>query len=605
MLSLKGLAGGVLLLAISSLYLLTLDDGLRPGELMGGDLITHQYAQAEARFANAPGYPLYTMLGWLWFHSLRYILRPIFNPIQILSLYSTFWALLSLAVFYLLLLHLFPKRWPLALWGTAFYSVTYFFWYYAVTTEQYTSAVFQTLLFLWLTFKWEKKRDRLLLLWIAFVAGTCAANLVTTLLILPPIALFILQEEPVLLRDRRFLLKAMAVALLPLLSYVYVYIRGAQHPEWRGQGQWPSTLAWFLEFLTAPQGRSEMTWTLWPPSPNYPWLALNELTWPIMVVGFVGWAFLGRKRALLFYSTAFLYLAFCYIDRFGNWYQVIMPFYPLVILGAVAFFDRLLEDWPRTEIRIAIALVLASFFVWRLATNYPLADQSGRPDATGLEPGWAILADNPTPGSYIAGTYPENLALQYLMSIWGAKPEVKPIPIEEALERARAGENCYLTRQALPLVPDLCRKGFHPSSAGENLIFLRIHPLKELPVKACAHECFPVEPLGKEIVPGVKLAGYAVGKEKKLRITLFWQATQPITTDYVVSVRIAHGNGSSQQDHPPIWGAYPTSCWKEGEIVRDDYFLEPSSDRIEAIQVVIYYLKNGEPVPVSEISIPR
>ena len=55
----------------AALYLFTLDDGLRPGELEGGDLITHQYAQVQGRPSNAPGYPLYTMGGWLWFHARR------------------------------------------------------------------------------------------------------------------------------------------------------------------------------------------------------------------------------------------------------------------------------------------------------------------------------------------------------------------------------------------------------------------------------------------------------------------------------------------------------------------------------------------------------
>ena len=58
----------------AALYLFTLDDGLRPGELEGGDLITHQYAQVQGRPSNAPGYPLYTMGGWLWFHLGRLIL---------------------------------------------------------------------------------------------------------------------------------------------------------------------------------------------------------------------------------------------------------------------------------------------------------------------------------------------------------------------------------------------------------------------------------------------------------------------------------------------------------------------------------------------------
>ncbi len=603
MLSFRWLAGALLLAAVLSLYLLTLDDGLRPGELMGGDLITHQYAQAEGRFANAPGYPLYTMLGWLWFHTLRPLLRWAFNPIQVLSLYSTFWGILALLVFYALLLRLFPRRWPLALWGTAYYAVTYFFWYYSVTTEQYTSAVFQTLLLLWLTLRWEERRSESLLLWIAFVLGTCAANLVTTLLIAPPLAFYIFREDPSLLRNRRFILKSLAVASLPLLSYAYVYIRGAQHPEWRGQGSWPSTLAWFLEFLTAPQGRSEMTWTLWPPSPNYPWIALNELTWPIMLAGIVGWAFLERRKATLFYSTAFLYLLFCYFDRFGNWYQVIMPLYPLVILGAVALADRLLEAWPGVWASLAVGSLLAFLFIQRLLTNYPLADQSGRPDATGLDPGWAILADNPVPGSCIGGTYPENLALQYLMKIWGASPRVEPVPVDEALEKALLGKTCYLTRQALPLVPDLCRRGFFPSSAGENLVLLSSQPIEELPEEACVRHCFQVKPAGRELAPGMELAGYAAGREGgKFRVTLFWRATRSIATDYIISARILHGNGFLQQDHPPVWGAYPTSCWEEGPIVRDDYFLEAPPEQPSHLQLIVYYLKGGEPVPVGEIS---
>ena len=60
-------AAGLLVIAATALYLFTLDNGLRPDELTGGDLITHQYAQVEARPSNAPGYPLYTMGGWLWF----------------------------------------------------------------------------------------------------------------------------------------------------------------------------------------------------------------------------------------------------------------------------------------------------------------------------------------------------------------------------------------------------------------------------------------------------------------------------------------------------------------------------------------------------------
>jgi len=78
------------------LHLIALDNGLQAWQLGGGDLITHQYAQAQLRFANAPGYPLHTVLGWVWFQLGRIILSPWFNPTEILSVFSTVWGLSTL-----------------------------------------------------------------------------------------------------------------------------------------------------------------------------------------------------------------------------------------------------------------------------------------------------------------------------------------------------------------------------------------------------------------------------------------------------------------------------------------------------------------------------
>ena len=162
----RSLWAGVLLLVLTLLlYALTLDNGLQPEELVGGDLITHQYAQVQARPSNAPGYPLYTMGGWLWFHALRPLVGltttapP--NPLPILSSYSTLWALLALGLLYAILNHITrsPRHpagnWPLAFVLSAFYAVTYFFWYYATTTEQYTSAIAQTLAIVYVYFLWR------------------------------------------------------------------------------------------------------------------------------------------------------------------------------------------------------------------------------------------------------------------------------------------------------------------------------------------------------------------------------------------------------------------------------------------------------------------
>ena len=78
--------------------------------------------------------------------------------------------------------------------------------------------------------------------------GVALAHMVTVLFIVPPLLWFVLRTEPKLVRRPRLMAGVIALALLPLLSYIYVYVRGAQHPEWRGAGQWASTGQWFLSF---------------------------------------------------------------------------------------------------------------------------------------------------------------------------------------------------------------------------------------------------------------------------------------------------------------------------------------------------------------------
>ena len=308
------IAGAILLAGTLALYIATLDNGLTLGELMGGDLITHHYAQAQARFANAPGYPLYTILGWLWFNLGKFLLGWAFNPVEILSLYSTLWAVAALVVLYALLLNITGERWLLAAAGTAFYAVTPLFWYYAVSSEQYASTVFQMLLLCWLAFRWESDRRDSWLLWMAFVVGTCLANLIPAVFIVPGLLIFLLWHDPGLLRRLGLILRACGLALLPLLSYGYVYLRAAQRPDWLDLSRWPSVGAWFLEFLTAPQAREEMARALTGAGSNFPATVFDPLSWPVSLAGLIGWALLGRRKAALFYVTAAIYLAFYYVS---------------------------------------------------------------------------------------------------------------------------------------------------------------------------------------------------------------------------------------------------------------------------------------------------
>jgi hypothetical protein len=630
------LAGILLILAFALLYGFTLDNGLRPGELEGGDLITHQYAQVQGRPGNAPGYPLYTMGGWLWFHLGRAILGPESNPIPILSSYSTLWALLALWLLYRLILEITDRghggNWPVAALVTAFYGFTYFFWYYAVTSEQYTSAVAWTLAAITLAFRWERARGDRTLLLLALLMGIGLAHMVTVLFIVPPLFWFIVSAEPRLLRRPRLVAAAIGVILLPLLSYAFVYFAGAAHPEWQGAGPWSSTSHWFWSFLSTRQGRGELTWSLRPfLTAEFPALIGREMSVPGLLLGLCGLATLGRRRAIFLYATVAIYVLFSWMDRLGNWYQVIMPVYAVLALGIAGAADWVWrlgqQDARRQEpggviasgpvpsaagreatakqsqcreflVRISrlsfvlVAGLLIFLVIYRGVQSYPLADSSDRPDDTGLAPGWAILADQPPQGVRVLATAPEALALDYLADIWGVRPDVRAVTSTQARDILAVGSPpLAATEAALPLVPEEVSRDARYSAMGGRLVEVRTAPGAALPAggPAWREQAWQHDFGGLLSLTGGRARRDAASEEAV--VLLAWQAPSSLSEDWSVSVRLTEGDVEITQvdRRDPVAGAYPTSRWQPGEIVADAYsFALPAGAAPDGMTVIVY-----------------
>lgn len=600
---------GVLVIGIAlALYVSTLDTGLRLEELHGGDLVTHQYAQVQARPSNAPGYPLYTMGGWLWFHMGRELLSPLFNPTAILSLYSTLWGALSLLVLYILLREVTDDNWPVAALMTLFYAFTYFFWYYSCSTEQYTSAVFQTLLMVLWAFRWERTRADKYLYLLAFMTGLCLANLVTVLFLLPPLLVLIVTGRPRVLRQPKLIGACVVLALVPLLSYVYVYVRGAQHPEWWGAGEWRSAGEWFVSFISTQQGRDEMTWTLGPLTAEFPGL----IFWDMSVIGVLlalwGWWLLGRRRGAFLFGVLALYLLFSYIDRFGNWYQVFMPVYPLLVVGMAVAFNRVWRwmDGRKRELwwRLALLIAMGALVASRLTYPDPRAFQRNRPDDDGLSLGWALLSDWPTQGATIIGDADQFVSLEYLTKIWGVRSDVRAAQLNEAPGLiSHQQPDLYFTRQVSPLVMQEAGVTLYPAGHGAELVALRSAPLLELPHSAHAVDIVIGDSLwlvGYQFVQAESSPPWYVPAEEpvgKFHLTLYWRANEGMDRDWSISVRptwhgqlLPAGAGIVQMDvvHP-VLGLYPMSAWTTGEIVRDDYVIPVRADqKFDGAQIVVY-----------------
>jgi hypothetical protein len=380
-----------------------------------------------------------------------------------------------------------------------------------------------------------------------------------------------------------------------------------------------------VDFLTIPQGRDELTPGLtWQNffTAEFPALMWQELTWPIFVGGLVGLAFLGKRRAIFLYSTLLIYFVFCWLYRFGNWFQVIIPAYPIFIIGVAAGMKRIGEwqiaDGEATKRRggeeanhasrityYALSIILSILLVYRFSTNLPRADQSNLPGDTGLDPGWAILADRPTPPALISSDFPEQVALHYLTNVWGAAPAVylaNPGDFTPPVEQI-GNLSYYISRQAAAAAPEAIRlEETYPQAAGEQLIALWPAPRTELHATAL--------PLDLPFGDTLKLAGWeqveiafplppaVAGRLSKTdwQIALYWQTSQPLHEDYTISVRPLVGGqlitvrgAALIQDHQPVWGIYPTSRWRPGELVRDVYALSlPESVTPEAVQIVVY-----------------
>jgi hypothetical protein len=98
---------------------------------------------------------------------------------------------------------------------------------------------------------------------------------------------------------------------------------------------------------------------------------------------------------------------------------------------------------------------------------------------------------------------------------------------------------------------------------------------------------------------GYRLTRTAAGA---LDVTLFWKAETKPSGDYAVFVKLSDkdaitspGDIIAQQDNAaPVYGWYPTSQWQAGEIVREDYRIQPPSNKQPRSLSVGMYVRLGE-----------
>jgi 4-amino-4-deoxy-L-arabinose transferase-like glycosyltransferase len=111
------------------------------------------------------------------------------------------------------------------------------------------------------------------------------------------------------------------------------------------------------------------------------------------------------------------------------------------------------------------------------------------------------------------------------------------------------------------------------------------------------------EPLGVEFEEGITLLGYdlqapSVRPGETMTVTLYWRASEAITTSYKVSLQLLTPElrMAAQDDSVPVHWTYPTTAWLPDEIISDEHVLTINSLAVPGRHVlvaVLYEEKSG------------
>jgi len=102
---------------------------------------------------------------------------------------------------------------------------------------------------------------------------------------------------------------------------------------------------------------------------------------------------------------------------------------------------------------------------------------------------------------------------------------------------------------------------------------------------------------------GATFAPPSVTPGDSTRVVLVFRAIKPATEDWQVFVHVEDADGRLERmnlDHRPAGGAYPTTQWKKGETIRDDFVLYlPPGAQIRGLNIWL-----GLWEPVSDTRLP-
>jgi len=130
-------------------------------------------------------------------------------------------------------------------------------------------------------------------------------------------------------------------------------------------------------------------------------------------------------------------------------------------------------------------------------------------------------------------------------------------------------------------------------------------PAHPLSVRSGARFAGKVELVGVTVAPG------AVRPGDSARVLLYFKVLAPIPRDHLIFVHVEDPTGRMERfnvDHAPLAGARPTSTWKAGETLTDEFLLtvpEGTQTRMLNLWVGFWQADTDARLPLSEPAASR
>jgi len=584
------MGGTFLCLALTlALYLSTLAPGM-----LRGDSAEFQWAMAALGVPHATGYPLFTLLGHLW-----YLLVPVGTAAYRLNLLSAIFGALTVTLVYRFGWTL-TSSVPAALTGALCLALSPVFWFNASILEVYTLNAFFLILLLFGLWQWEQTirlpgRDGRagfrLLLFLFFVLGLSLAHHRLTLVLLPGLAFYLWQVDPSIFKDWRRL-SALALATLPGLA-LYAYV------PWR---LLPTGATWHYALNDIILGRQFAgslfrVFEPWRILVQIPW---DNFGWGLPMAG-LGAFVLGQRHRHLAILWGLTYLvdalfALAYwvpdIEVFLTPGFVILSLWIAVGLAELLARVQVLvpkEAGYRRLVGLALGLGAVLLAVWPV-TRWPEIKQAVAAEAGDVEQqarAW-LAADLPA-NALVELDWGTATGMRFLQATEGLRPdlEVRLIHLnsrDEFLYLLRALES----HRPVLLVGDTRISRF-PAGYGWTREANGLLHLAKAARQSVA--------VGLPVSDRLELVAY---EPDPARPALIWRATRPMNEDYAAFIEFfaADGRALGRQDKAaccePIYG-YLTSQWEPTWPVADYY--DPWPPAATYLRLGLYKQDNGQTRP--------